>query len=151
MKLILCMSLCLLSLAAVAGPEERRDAQSCYYPVAQNSDNKISSICLETISVDLRTEELSIYSYFMPELFKNLKINTLSRRNENGFSLRTKGTISSTLDSKTCSGEHVSLILNGQLDNDGVTEAQYLDISTETAKYDSNCNLNVEVLKYRYW
>lgn len=150
MKLILGLSLSLLSTLAVAGPEEHRDIQTCYYPQL-NSNTKSNGICLEEISVNLQSAELSIYSYFMPEMFKSLKVTTLTRRNENGFTLKTKGVLVNSLNSETCSGEHVSLIVNGQVDNDGVGEVQYLEISTETTKYDSHCNLNVQTLRYKSW
>ena len=68
----------LVSFAAVAGPEEHMQAQTCYYINSERDvviDSKIpTQICLESLDINSANESIEIYSYFFSDLYKKMKI-----------------------------------------------------------------------------
>ena len=128
MKALIALSVLALSFAAQAGPEEHKQSQTCYYVVAEESselnDGVPTEVCLETLNVDTSTESISVYSYFNSDLFKNLKLTSLTRKNEDAYSFKSVSALKDGLN-------ETKLFINGQVNNYGESDVTYLDIKVE--------------------
>ncbi len=128
MKVLIALSVLALSIAAHAGPEEHKQAQTCYYVVAEEgselNDGVPSEICLETLNVDTSAETISVYSYFNADLFKNLKLTSVTRKNEDTYGFKAVSALEDGLN-------ETKLFVNGQVNNYGESDVTYLDIKVE--------------------
>jgi hypothetical protein len=128
MKILIALSVLILSIAAHAGPEEHKQAQTCYYVVAEESsqlnDGVPTEICLETLNVDTSAETISVYSYFNANLFKNLKLTSVTRKNEDAFSFKSVSAIEDGFN-------QTKLFVSGKVNNNGEADVNYLDIKVE--------------------
>jgi hypothetical protein len=128
MKALIALSVLVLSITAHAGPEEHKQDQTCYYIVAEESsqlnDGIPTEICLETLNVDTSAETISVYSYFDANLFKNLKLTSVTRKNEDAYSFKSVSAIEDGLN-------QTKLFVNGQVNNYGESDVTYLEIKVE--------------------
>lgn len=134
MKALITLMTLVFSLTAVAGPEEHMQAQTCYYLIAEESspiNNDIpTQICLESLTVDTSAETISIYSYFYSDLYKNLKLNYIARKNEDSFSFRASNLVRNDIVGTEV--QKITLFISGRVDNQGeVDDLEYLTISLE--------------------
>ncbi|MFN3454632.1 MAG: hypothetical protein ACK41T_06685 [Pseudobdellovibrio sp.] len=147
--LLLAATTSIYALTAYAGPEEHRDAQKCYRNTELKPTYVPSEICLETLSVNANNDTITAYSYFMEQLFTNLKIDYLARRNENGFRFRSSALIH--YDWPSCAfGELATLHIDSISDNDGVVDIAYLDIYVKTQQTPNTCNTQPNTKIYKY-
>jgi hypothetical protein len=147
MKILIGLSILILSIAAHAGPEEHIQAQTCYYVVAEESsrlnDGVPTEICLETLDVDTSTETISVFSYFNANLFKNLKLTSVSRKNEDTYSFKSVSAIEDSLN-------QTKLFVNGQVNNYGESDVNFLEIKVEQIVKKINVESPNEINTYKY-
>lgn len=154
MKSILATALIVCSLNAFAGPEDHISVQTCYKLKSTYITNAIPErICLEEISVnspETTQASLNIYSYFNQSYFEGMALTYIARRNENGFSFRAANVLVETFESGCGSAEKVTLQIYGQLDNDGVGQPEYVDVSVKHETQNDTCHskLQTEILEY---
>jgi hypothetical protein len=136
MKMMTGLFILVSSIQAFAGPEEHLAAQVCY--VANSAQASIAEICLETVSVDVSENKIAIYSYFQQNqnLFNDMKVNYLARKNEDFYNFRA----SNILKADSCTA---TLNINGQVDNYGDVNTSYLEISMN-----ESCGKDSSVVKY---
>ncbi|MBC7428924.1 MAG: hypothetical protein H7336_09955 [Bacteriovorax sp.] len=121
------------SLSAFAGPEEHQQAQICYYVVVETSSpitNDIpSEICLERLRVDTALDTISAYSYFFPSLYLNLKLDSVTRKNEDFYSFKSSSVVRDDVDGSTT--QKITLFISGQVDNYGDADLRNLTLNLE--------------------
>ncbi len=118
MKKILTATIILVSAIAFAGPEEHKDNQTCYgleQQRAKQVDSQIPlEICLEKATLDFQSKKLNVYSYFQPQLFKDVDVTSVSRFNSNTFIFKAYSFLDDKWDSQKCqAGETLSLVIKG--------------------------------------
>lgn len=151
MKTILIVLISAFCLNAFAGPEEHIAAQVCY---AQASANPVANapqrICLEEGSLNLDNNSISIYSYFMPYLYKDLSVNHLARRNENGYRFRSAALLERESGAMCGSAFESVLKISGISDNDGLIDISFLEITIEHSYTADTCHSRPQkfVLEY---
>lgn len=154
MKALIATVVLLSTLNVFAGPEEHIADQTCYRlnakQVALANDNIPREVCLETLTVDTDGTSISAYSYFMPNLFNNLKVTYHARRNENGFSFRAANILVDKWESGCGDGERVILTIKGQTDNDGVAGVNYLDIKATQELTNDTCHSEPQETVFTY-
>lgn len=128
MKIMTVLMALVLSTSVMAGPEEHQSAQTCYFIVKEESsalnDSIPTQICLESLAVDTSAEKIEVYSYFFSDLYKNLKLNYVARKNEDSFSFRASSVLRDDL-------EKIKLFINGRVDNYGEANLSELEIRVE--------------------
>lgn len=117
-KLLVLISTVFLSTIALAGPEEHRDAQTCYVPEKQVIYAP-ERVCIETVSVDLESEKINVYSYFNYKLTEGFTLVSLSRKNEEWFRFKALNNIS----------QFQTLELVGFTDNFGTADLHNLTLT----------------------
>lgn len=151
MKTILIVLISALSFNAFAGPEEHIAAQICY---AQASADPVANapqkICLEEASLNLDDSSISIYSYFMPYLYKDLSVNYLARRNENGYRFRSTALLENESGAMCGAAFESVLKITGISDNDGIIDISFLEITIEQSYTADTCHSSPQksVIKY---
>ncbi|WP_413612573.1 hypothetical protein [Bdellovibrio sp. HCB-110] len=155
MKSILATAVIVLcSFQAFAGPEEHIAVQTCYSlksaPAAATIPQRI---CLEEISIikfDTYTPALNIYSYFDPRYFEGMKLTYLARHNEDSFSFKAANVLTDVYESGCGSAEKVTLQINGRVDNDGLGNPEYVDISVKYETLNGTCHSKPQVQTFDY-
>lgn len=150
MKTVLITLLSILSLNAFAGPEEHIAAQVCYELDSVSANGAPSEICLEEASLNLENSSISIYSYFMPYLYKDLSLNYLARRNENGYRFRSSAILEKQTDAMCGAAQESVLKISGISDNDGIVDISFLEITIEQSYTPDTCHSRPQVSILRY-
>ncbi len=146
----------LTALSAIAGAEDHMQNQVCYaIEISQGAylpRTLPTEICFESLNVDFDKNQISIYSFFpmYSELFMNLKISYLARKNEDGYTFRSKGEFYSDWQSGCGEGESLSLLVSGQVDNYGSGNIAYQEISVEQAVTPDSCHSQPQLTRYYY-
>ena len=144
----------LCSFNAFAGPEDHISAQTCYSlksaPVVAAIPQRV---CIEQISINnIDTDEatLTIYSYFNQKYFENMKLTYLARHNENGFSFKAANVLAESYEFGCGSAEKATLEIAGRVDNDGLTEPQYLEVSATYETLADTCHSRPQIQTFEY-
>ncbi len=132
MKIFTVLLTLVFSLAAVAGPEEHKQAQTCYSIVSAESSeinsNVPAEICLETFSVDTSSEKVFVYSYFDAKIFKNIKLDSLTRKNEDFFNFKSFNVFRDDID-ELGNTQKLTIIISGLVDNVGEADVTALNLT----------------------
>lgn len=154
MKVFSILILTLASFSAFAGPEDHIADQTCYFLEASSPAPTSYviplKVCLEKISVNLPEQKVSVYSYFSPEFYTNLKLDYLARHNENGFSFRASSVINQTSNGSCDAASTTVLNIAGRTDNDGAVAPTDLTISVDHLSTSDICHSAAEKTTYNY-
>lgn len=139
MKKLLLSVVVLASLNSFAGPEEHIANQTCYTlkdvsQVALATSYVPTQICLEEVTVNSDTNTISVYSYFMSDLFKNLKLNYFARKNEDGFRFRASSNLATEAEVSAVETVTSDLLISGITDNYLSADVRFLDIQVKQTK-----------------
>lgn len=139
MKKLLLSVAVLTSLNSFAGPEEHISNQTCFSlknsaQAALASKYVPTQICLEEVTIDSSKETIQIYSYFMSDLFKNLKLDYFARKNEDYFRFRSSSRLVDQAQVATNQDVTIDLNISGIVDNYGSSDVRYLDVSVTQVK-----------------
>ena len=133
MKFITVIMALAFSFNVFAGSEEHEQAQTCYYVVVEESSplnaNVPTQICLENLTVDTSNETISAYSFFYSDLYVNLKLKSVTRKNEDFFSFKSSSVVRDEVDGSDT--QKIILFISGQVDNYGAVDLKYLTISLD--------------------
>jgi len=144
MKIIGSLLVLLLSLDVFAGPEEHKSAQSCYIlqaqPGAYIPPAMPSTVCLENLLIDPRTQAITVESYFQPSLFESMKVTKFSRTDADIYSFEASGILSEYWNSGCSDGELVRLTLKGQVDSLGIGSPSQLQVSVDVESTRDTCH-----------
>ena len=117
-KLLIAIATVLVSSISFAGPEEHKDAQTCFVPEKQVIYAP-ERVCIETVNVDLTTDKITVYSYFNYKLTEGFVLTNLVRKNEDWFRFKALNNIS----------QFQTLELNGLVNNWGEADFYYLTLT----------------------
>jgi hypothetical protein len=144
----------LTSSAAFAGPEEHINAQVCYELQLEEgqvpSKNVPDSVCVETLLIDLNTEEIEVYSYFQKQLVEDMTVTSLLRKNEDYYSFKSSKTLVNNWNAGCGDGENTVLFINGLTDNYGLADVNYLDIFVTSEVANDTCHSTPAKVVYKY-
>lgn len=134
MKIFIALAVLVFSLVASAGSEEHAQSQTCYYVIAEQSspiNNEIpTQICLETLNIDTNAETISAFSFFYPELYEELKLSYVTRKNEDFFNFSASSLLRDDVVGENT--QKMTLFISGQVDNYGAAaDIKSLTISLE--------------------
>jgi hypothetical protein len=153
MKNILGLIVLSIGISAFAGPEDHVQAQTCYGiradQVALASSYVPQQICIENLTLDTSNDTISAYSYFMNDLFKDLKIVTLTRKNEDFYSFSAKNILAADAQITTDKSVHVEMTISGLSDVYGQGDINYLKISVQQ-RTDAYGDLNYQTDIFDY-
>jgi hypothetical protein len=156
MKWIAILAVTMFSFHLSAGPEEHKAAQTCYVLDAEQAgeaDAEIPlEICLETLNIDVTTHanDISVYSYFQPQLFQGLKVTSLIRQNEDQYTFKASNILLDRWESGCGEGQTVELTISGLTDFLGTGDVTRLEVSvTETTLHDV-CHSHPQTTKFIY-
>ncbi|MBC7711993.1 MAG: hypothetical protein H7177_01545 [Rhizobacter sp.] len=93
------------------------------------NDNIPTQICLENLKVDTSANTISIYSYFFSDLYKNVKLNSVTRKNEDFYSFKSSSVVRDDVDGSDT--QKITLFISGQVDNYGDADLKYLTLKLE--------------------
>ncbi|MGZ5278731.1 MAG: hypothetical protein ACXWC9_02240 [Pseudobdellovibrionaceae bacterium] len=154
MKIMGSLLVLLLSVNVFAGPEEHKAAQSCYSLQAQPGvfvPAKVPyEVCLESLLINPRTEAVTIESYFQPELFKDLKVTSLTRTDADVYAFEASSILSEVWNSSCGDGELVRLKLKGQVDSLGNGSPSKLQVSVEVESTPDVCHSEPQLETFGY-
>ncbi len=153
MKTMIYLVLMMVSLVAVAGPEDHKQSQKCYFlsSLQAITDDKIpAEICLEDVALDPATGKVSIHSYFFPKMFENLEVDSLIRQTEDRFSFTVSKVLFNSLDSGCDQGESVKLIIGGEADFVGTVNNEVLNITVQHHIIGNTCHSQGYTKIYKY-
>ena len=155
MKKLLISVVVLASLNSFAGPEEHISAQTCYSlknvaQAALASKYVPTQICLEEVTIDSSNETIKIYSYFMSDLFKDLKLDYFARKNEDYFRFRSSNRLADQAQVATNQDVTVDLNISGLVDNYGYSDLRDLEITVKqkTNTYPDDTLTETTVFEY---
>lgn len=117
-KVFVLVATIVFSFSAFAGPEEHKDAQTCFYAL-ENVKGAPSKVCIETVTVDLHDKSIRVYSYFNPKMTDGFELVALSRKNEDLIRFRA---VNQILPGK-------ALLLTGLANNWGQASFHYLALN----------------------
>lgn len=155
MKKLLLSVVVLTSLNSFAGPEDHISNQTCY-GLKDASQATLAStyvptqICLEEITIDDAKNSISVYSYFMPNLFKNIKLDYFARKNEDFYRFRSSSRLADQAQVATNQDVTVDLSISGLVDNYGSTDLRDLEVSVKqkTNTYPDDTITETTVFEY---
>ena len=154
MKLILSLFFVLSGLSAFAGPEDSISAQVCYQlQNAKNAPKEIpQEVCLETLNIYPQYNTINIYSYFYPNLFKGMKLNSLIRNTEDSYKFKAENVLLEEWDFGCGEGNKITLFVDGKTDfnGNGQNELGQLDISIEQDFTNDTCHTRPQTTVYKY-
>ncbi len=131
-KIILSVTL-LTSLISFAGPEEHLQNQVCYrmkpVQIERASVYTPKEVCIESLTVDTNSNKVFAESYFMPELFKDLKLTSIVRKNEDFFRFSAVNKLAEQVQVATDQSVNIDLTISGIVDNYGVVDISDLKVS----------------------
>ena len=135
MKKLLMSVLVLTTINVFAGPEDHIQNQVCYRMKAEQiqfaSIYTPKEVCIENLTVDTNSDKVYVESYFMPELFKNLKVTSVVRKNEDFFRFSALNKLADQAQVATNQSVNVDLTISGLVDNDGIADINYLNVSVK--------------------
>lgn len=139
MKKLLLSVVVLASLNSFAGPEDHVMAQKCYSLKDTTQVQHLTvyvptQICLEELTIDDSKNTITIYSYFMADLFKNLKLDYFARKNEDFYRFRSSSRLADQAQVATNQDVTVDLNISGLVDNYGSTDLGDLEITVQQKK-----------------
>jgi hypothetical protein len=156
MKWFAVLAMTMMSFQVFAGPEEHKEAQTCYAlsteQALQASAEVPLEVCLETLNINVasRDNEISVYSYFQPRLFQGLKVSELIRKNEDQYSFKSTNVLLDRWESACGEGHVVELNINGLTDFLGNGDVTKLEVSvTETTLHDV-CHSHPQTTTFTY-
>ncbi|MEQ1723550.1 MAG: hypothetical protein ABL930_10270 [Pseudobdellovibrio sp.] len=154
MKLILSLFVVLSGLTAFAGPEDHIAAQVCYQlQNAKNAPKDIpQEVCLETLNVYPQDNTINIYSYFYPNLFKDMTLSSLIRNTEDTYKFKAESVLRNEWQSGCGDGNKITLFIDGQTDfnGDGQNELGNLKIRIEQDQTNDTCHSEPQTTVYKY-
>ena len=134
MKTIAVLMALAFSLNVFAGGEEHEQAQACYSVVVEESSqinkNIPTQICLERVLVKTTENTFAVYSFFYSDLYENINLTYVARKNEDFYSFRSQSLIRDDIDSDMNS-QKITLFISGVVDNYGDADIKFLTISLE--------------------
>ncbi len=144
----------LVSLNVFAGPEEHKEAQTCYALKAQEgvyvSAEVPLEICLETLEINPMTQQISAYSYFQPQLFANLTVTSLVRKNEDTYSFKASSLLLDRWESGCGEGHTVEMKISGETDFLGKGNPQALEVSVDEVTLNDVCHSHPQYEHFTY-
>lgn len=152
MKLILGLSIIFASMVSMAGPEDHISAQVCYYiqKTQYVPTNVPSQICLETLDVNPMNSTISIYSYFYPKFYTNVKLTSLIRKTEDNYSFKAESILLNEWQSGCGDGETVTMHISGLTDFNGSGDIYTLEISVEQNFTNDTCHSEPQTTVFKY-
>jgi hypothetical protein len=154
MKNIIALILILSSINVFAGAEEHEQSQICYSlqspDVATASVYVPRKICLETVNIDAMKNQISVFSFFMPELYEDLKLTSLIRRNEDVYSFKAISKLADQAQVATDESVIVDLMISGETDFNGAGDISNLKIQVKERrdKYADDTITQINVFDY---
>ncbi len=134
MKTIAVLMALAFSFNVFAGGEEHEQAQACYTVVTEESSeinvNIPTQICLERVMVNASENTISVYSFFYSDLYENIKLTYVARKNEDFYSFRSQSLVRDDIDGDM-NTQKITLFISGLVDNYGEADIKYLTISLE--------------------
>lgn len=139
MKKLLMSVVVLAGLNSFAGPEDHMMSQTCYYlknpsQIALATQYVPTQICIETVNIDTDKNTITAFSYFMPELYQNLNLNYLVRKNEDSFSFKAVNNLATEAEIGISETVTSDLLMSGVVDNQGYADVRYLSIQVKQTK-----------------
>lgn len=152
MKLFLPLLMIFSTNALMAGPEDHISAQVCYRldDTKNTPANVPSEICLESLQVDPIASTIYVYSYFYPSLYKELKVDSLIRQNEDFYSFKSSNVLHNEWQSGCGSGERVELFISGAVDFNGEGDINKLNIRVEQQTTNDTCHSHPQKTVFKY-
>ncbi len=141
MKKLLMSALLLTTIHTFAGPEDHFQNQVCYRMKSEQvqfaSTYTPTEICIENLTIDTNSDKVYVVSYFMSELFKDLKVTSVIRKNEDFFRFSALNRLADQAQTATNQSVDVDLTISGLVDNNGIADVSNLKISVKqkTATY----------------
>lgn len=144
MKHFLILALVFTSLNLHAGAEEHQQSQTCYIMSAsdraQASNEVPTQVCIETLAVDLNNETIQGFSFFNDHLFTNLNLTTLTRKNEDFYTVKASSILKNE-PGDVCEAEHkIELKIEGLSDNYGYIDVKELKVSVKEDYSNDSCH-----------
>lgn len=136
-----------LGFNAFAGPEEHLQNQSCYViqPSTINVPKNIpTEICLEDIYVSAAAHNITVFSYFQAELFKDLKLDQLVRKTENLYTYKASKYIYTNFDMICSYGEQNEMTIEGVTDITGRGNPAQVTITVSYNTTRDNCHTDLQ-------
>lgn len=152
MKLILSLFIYAASAVALAGPEDHIAAQVCYdiQKTQYVPTNVPSQICLETLDINPMNNTISIYSYFYPKFYTNVKLTSLIRITEDNYSFKAESVLFNEWNSGCGDGETVTMHISGLTDFNGSGDISALKISVEQDFTNDTCHSEPQTTVFKY-
>lgn len=143
-----------VSLNAFAGPEDHIANQTCYaLAEAQLKTAPLEvprQVCLESLTVDTANQKISAYSYFQQDLYRNLKLESTVRKNEDWVHFSASSVFIDVWDSGCGYGDVFQLKINGLVNyNDQVSLSQ-LEVSVHVTSTNDTCHSVPRTTVYNY-
>lgn len=148
MKLLITAIVLAATSYAFAGPEEHFQSQSCYYLDTSReylvSYNVPTQVCIETVNVNLDSETVVIYSYFMASLYEKAHLTKLTRKNEDFYRFEVASVVVNN------SQERIQLLISGLANNYGEVSVSELSIQAKQDCTGGNCSAENQSRTFNY-
>lgn len=134
MKILTIFSILLLSVAAFAGPEERKEAQTCYRlnKLAQGGVMKAhlpQEICLESLAIDPRSKDVTVESYFSRSVFQDIRIRNFKVNKAAGYDFEVSREFFEIREECCGNQDLLRLAIFGRTDARGVADVRKLQVA----------------------
>ena len=153
MKMILALVVLFIGFNLFADPEDHASTQACYALQDNNKDASVNvptQVCLESLSISPEYATISIYSYFFPNLYKNLKLMSFVRQTEDFYSFSASSLLHNDWKSGCDNGESVNLVISGQVDFTGLGNVDELNITVEQQVTNDTCHSTSRQYIFKY-
>ncbi len=128
-------ALILTAINSFAGPEDHVQNQVCYRMKTEQiefaSAYTPKEICIENLTIDTNSDKVYVVSYFMPEIFKDLKVTSVVRKNEDFFRFNALNRLADQAQTATNQSVDVDLTISGLVDNNGIADISDLKVSVK--------------------
>lgn len=155
MKLKITVFMTLLGLSPWLNAQQPLDRHKCFGRATlpdQLIDGDIPvEYCLESISVDPDDRQINISSKITPQVFSDMKINSLLRSQDGKVRFYASKEIFSDWNSDCNEGQTVTLVITGQTDTKGnIAINDNLKIITDDKTTTDTCKVQPTMTTYRY-
>lgn len=132
MKTIALVSVLFMSLTAFAGPEERKETQTCYRlnSIVEGVEvpaNLPPEVCIEELVIDPVSQKVTAYSYFQAELYQDIRIRSFTREATGGYSFEVSSEFYEHREEGTY--DALRLAIFGQTDANGLADLKNLKVA----------------------